>query len=135
MIRSGAVLTPPTLRQTVATELPSNRPGTPSPSKSRPPPGRQTPVAPRTLQTEPVQAVFRFGSQSSLSAQRAQQLSRLTPRQQMVARKLLAGLPRKAIARELGIKLDTVGDHLKAIYTRHGVDSATELAALFLRSQ
>ena len=70
----------------------------------------------------------------ALAGAAAEKLAGLTPRQQMVASKLLAGLPRKAIARQLGIKLDTVGDHLKAIYKHFGVSSSTELAALFLHT-
>ena len=59
----------------------------------------------------------------------------LTPRQRAVAIKLLEGYPRKMIAQQLNITLDTVGDHLKAIYVHFGVNSSGELAALFLRSR
>lgn len=59
----------------------------------------------------------------------------LTQRQRTVMFMLLNGMSRKTIARLLGIKEDTVGDHLKSIYTHFGVASSIELAALFLRNQ
>lgn len=65
----------------------------------------------------------------------AEHLIELTPRQRTVMFMLLDGIPRKSIATSLGISSDTVGDHVKAIYSHFKVKSATELAALFLRSQ
>lgn len=59
----------------------------------------------------------------------------LKPRQRTVMLMLLDGLHRKAIASQLGITEDTVGDHIKAIYSHFRIGSATELAALFLRSK
>lgn len=59
----------------------------------------------------------------------------ITPRQRTVMWMLLDGLSRRAIAEKLNISEDTVGDHIKAIYERFRVNSATELAALFLRSK
>ncbi len=59
----------------------------------------------------------------------------ITPRQRTVMLLLLDGLPRKTIARQLEITEDTVSDHIKSIYTHFGVNSAGELAALFLRSR
>ncbi len=59
----------------------------------------------------------------------------ITPRQRTVMLLLLDGLPRKTIARQLEIAEDTVSDHIKSIYTHFGVNSAGELAALFLRSR
>lgn len=59
----------------------------------------------------------------------------LTARQRTVMLLLLDGLARKAIARQLSISEDTVGDHIKSIYSHFAVGSASELAALFLRSR
>jgi DNA-binding CsgD family transcriptional regulator len=59
----------------------------------------------------------------------------LTPRQRTVMLLLLDGLPRKTIAQQLGITEDTVGDHLKSIYSHFAVNSAGELAAKFLRNR
>lgn len=59
----------------------------------------------------------------------------LTPRQRTVMFMLLDGIPRKSIAGALGISEDTVGDHIKAIYSQFKVKSAIELAAWFLRSR
>jgi DNA-binding CsgD family transcriptional regulator len=59
----------------------------------------------------------------------------LTARQRTVMLLLLDGLARKAIARQLSISEDTVGDHIKSIYNHLSVGSASELAALFLRGR
>jgi len=59
----------------------------------------------------------------------------LSPRQRSVMLMLLDGLARKTIARQLDITEDTVGDHIKSIYTHFGVNSAGELSAQFLRSR
>jgi DNA-binding CsgD family transcriptional regulator len=59
----------------------------------------------------------------------------LTPRQRTVMLLLLDGLPRKQIAKRLAIGEETVGDHIKSIYKHFNVSSASELAALFLRSK
>lgn len=59
----------------------------------------------------------------------------LTPRKRIVLLLLLDGATRKAIARQLGITEDTVGDHIKSIYGHFKVGSSTELAALFLRAR
>jgi DNA-binding NarL/FixJ family response regulator len=47
---------------------------------------------------------------------------------------LLSGMSRKAIAKQLGISEDTVGNHIKALFDHYGVESAIELAAIFLQS-
>lgn len=60
---------------------------------------------------------------------------RLTERQRTVLMMLLDGLPRKVIARRLGISEDTVGEHVSAIFESFNVSSAMELASLFLRNQ
>ena len=59
----------------------------------------------------------------------------LTDRQRLVTLLVLDGIPRKLIASKLGIAEDTVGDHLKSIYRHFKVTSATELAAIFLKSK
>ncbi|MCC6512172.1 MAG: helix-turn-helix transcriptional regulator [Pirellulaceae bacterium] len=58
----------------------------------------------------------------------------LTHRQRTVMLFLLDGLSRKEIAAHLGVSLHTVNDHCKELYRRFDVNSATELAARFLRS-
>lgn len=59
----------------------------------------------------------------------------LTERQRVVMLLLLDGFSRKMIAVQLGLAEDTVGDHIKNIYRHFQVNSATELAAIFLRSK
>lgn len=59
----------------------------------------------------------------------------LTPRQREVLGLLLLGRSMTQIARELGISEHTVNDHRKAIYTRVGVTSRSELAALLQADQ
>ena len=48
---------------------------------------------------------------------------------------LLDGFSRKMIAAQMSLGEDTVGDHIKNIYRHFQVNSATELAAIFLRSK
>ena len=59
----------------------------------------------------------------------------LTSRQRIVLMMHLDGLSRKQIASRLEIGMDTVGDHIKRIYEHFSVNSAGELAALFLRKR
>jgi DNA-binding CsgD family transcriptional regulator len=59
----------------------------------------------------------------------------LTSRQRIVLMMQLDGLSRKQIATRLEIGTDTVGDHIKKIYEHFKVNSAGELAALFLRKR
>jgi DNA-binding CsgD family transcriptional regulator len=65
----------------------------------------------------------------------AAMLSRLTPRQRAVLFMLLDGQSRKRAATRLGIAEETFNHHVKAIYQHFEVQSATELAALFLRNR
>lgn len=58
----------------------------------------------------------------------------LSPRQRVVMLMLLDGMARKDIASSLGVTLHTINDHVKAVYQRFGINSATELAAKFLQS-
>lgn len=57
----------------------------------------------------------------------------LSPRQKTVLLMLLDGSTRKGIAASLQIGEDTVGDHIKGIYKHFGVNSVSELSAMFLR--
>lgn len=58
----------------------------------------------------------------------------LTHRQRTVMLYLLDGMPRKEIAAHMEVSLHTVNDHCKELYRRFEVNSATELAARFLRA-
>ncbi len=62
-------------------------------------------------------------------------IGKLTDRQRTVMLLLLDGQSRKQIASNLGITEETVGDHIKQIYVNFQVNSAVELAALFLRNR
>ncbi len=62
-------------------------------------------------------------------------LTSLTPRQRTVLLMLLDGLPRKAIAEQLSISEHTVNEHTKQLYKQFKVNSAIELAAMFLQSR
>jgi DNA-binding CsgD family transcriptional regulator len=59
----------------------------------------------------------------------------LTPREAEVARALLVGTPRKAIATDLRLSLFTVNDHIKAVFTKTGVSSAGQLRMRVFRQQ
>ncbi len=48
---------------------------------------------------------------------------------------LLDGLARKRIAAELKLSVETVNDHIRAIYDEFKVNSSSELAAIFLRGK
>jgi len=59
----------------------------------------------------------------------------LSPRQRAVMFQVLNGFSRKKIASQMRISEETVNHHLKAVFQHFAVQSATELAALFLRSR
>ena len=59
----------------------------------------------------------------------------LTPRESEVTRRLLAGLPRKAIASELQISPHTVNDHIKVVFDKTGVSSAGQLREQIFRQR
>lgn len=52
----------------------------------------------------------------------------LTPRQKAVLKLLAQGLPNKLIARELGVSVETVKDHVAAVLKALGVASRTQAA-------
>jgi len=58
----------------------------------------------------------------------------LTPQERVVTG-VARGLSTAAIAAELHISRDTVGDHLKAVFHKTGVGSRTELVATIMRQQ
>ncbi len=59
----------------------------------------------------------------------------LTPQERVVTGLVARGLSTAAIAAELHISGDTVGDHLKAVFHKTGVSSRTELVATIMRQQ
>lgn len=59
--------------------------------------------------------------------------STLTTRQRTVMSLLLDGHTRKEIAKQMGISPQTVNDHAKAVYRHFGINSTTQLAAIFLK--
>lgn len=63
------------------------------------------------------------------------ELALLTPRQRSILLGLLDGYSRKQMAAHYQLSLHTVNDHIKAIFKHFDVSSATELAALFLKSK
>jgi len=61
-------------------------------------------------------------------------LARLSPRERDVIDGLLAGRSAKQVAARLGLSRHTVGDYVKAVYRKLGVDSRGELMARFIGS-
>ncbi len=54
----------------------------------------------------------------------------LTPRQKHVLHLLTQGLSNKLIARELGVSVDTVKDHVAAVLKALGVNSRTQAVVI-----
>ena len=63
---------------------------------------------------------------TAAAGQDAAALSRLTPRQMEVLRRVIKGKPNKAIARELEVSEGTVKAHLSAVFQALGVHNRTE---------
>ena len=59
----------------------------------------------------------------------------LTPRQKHVLHLLSQGLSNKLIARELGVSLDTVKDHVAAVLKALGVNSRTQAVVVATQKQ
>ncbi|MBW8844477.1 MAG: response regulator transcription factor [Burkholderiales bacterium] len=59
----------------------------------------------------------------------------LTPRQKHVLHLLTQGLSNKLIARELGVSVDTVKDHVAAVLKALGVSSRTQAVVAAQRTQ
>jgi len=55
----------------------------------------------------------------------------LTPRETCIARAICQGLANKEIARELGIAVQTVKNHVSVIMVKLGVNSRTQIALLW----
>jgi DNA-binding CsgD family transcriptional regulator len=55
----------------------------------------------------------------------------MTPRQGEVWTLILRGKPYKEVARDLGIRLDTVKNHMHAIHKACGASSSAEMVALY----
>jgi len=55
----------------------------------------------------------------------------LTPRESCIAKAISKGLANKEIARELGIAVPTVKNHISAIMLKLGVSSRTQVALWF----
>jgi DNA-binding NarL/FixJ family response regulator len=58
----------------------------------------------------------------------------LTPREQEVAKSLVAGKSNRAIAQELGLSFFTVKDHVKSIFSKLGIHRRGELLTLSLET-
>ncbi len=57
----------------------------------------------------------------------------LTPQERRILRELLTGKVVKQIAADIGLSTHTTGDHIKGIFKKFGVNSRTELMAIWLR--
>jgi DNA-binding NarL/FixJ family response regulator len=77
---------------------------------------------------------IRFLQHRPLAAHLASELVKLNlpPRRLTVCWLALLGAPRKEIARLAEMSVDTVGEHLNALFAQFGVSSTQELAARFL---
>ena len=60
-------------------------------------------------------------------------IPQLTPRQQEILAAMVRGLTDRDIARQLGIRLDGVNDHVRAILAKIGAANRTEAVAIAMR--
>lgn len=75
---------------------------------------------------DPLQVVSRQAALSEFQTQPSLASLGLTPRQTDVLALLLQGKPNKLIARELGLSVETVKDHVAAVLRALGVNSRTQ---------
>ncbi|MBD5804548.1 Response regulator protein TmoT [Azoarcus sp. Aa7] len=97
----------------------------------------QKPFKDQALLDAVAAAVRRGAEDRSRHAQRDEakaRLTRLSPREQEVARLVAQGLPNKLVARELDISEKTVHVHRQHVMDKAEVGSAAELARLMLRA-
>lgn len=104
MVMSGGIYVPP---MTIGTEPPAT--------------GRR-----RTDSSNPLNVVHQEAADSSFQTQPSLASLGLTPRQTDVLALLLKGNPNKLIARELGLSVETVKDHVAAVLRALGVSSRTQ---------
>lgn len=93
------------------------------------PPMSMTPdtaVPAYTPPPDPLQVVGRQAALSEFQTQPSLASLGLTPRQTDVLALLLQGKPNKLIARELGLSVETVKDHVAAVLRALGVNSRTQ---------
>jgi len=107
MVMSGGIYVPP---MTIGTDLPPPRMG----RRSTDLPGGQLNV------------VSKEATDSGFQTQPSLESLGLTPRQTDVLALLLQGNPNKLIARELGLSVETVKDHVAAVLRALGVSSRTQ---------
>ena len=60
-------------------------------------------------------------------------IPQLTPRQQEILSSMVRGLTDRDISHQLGIRLDGVNDHVRAILAKVGAANRTEAVAIALR--
>nr|WP_316640336.1 response regulator transcription factor [uncultured Roseateles sp.] len=82
--------------------------------------------APAPAAASPVQAIGEAAQASGFQKVDALEGLSLTPRQTDVLALLLQGKPNKVIARELGVSVETVKDHVAAVLKALGVNSRTQ---------
>ncbi len=83
-------------------------------------------VSDRRSASDPLQVVSREAGNGEFQTQASLASLGLTPRQTDVLALLLQGNPNKLIARELGLSVETVKDHVAAVLRALGVSSRTQ---------
>jgi DNA-binding CsgD family transcriptional regulator len=91
---------------------------------------RQSQVA---LVTLAVGEIRRLVERGHLALPPVEAWAALPPRLQQVLDRMLSGHPPTRIARELGLSVWTVREHVQRLYKHHGVSSREELMAKFVR--